>query len=201
MGSVREEKDRLRRVLLQRRRELGDRAEKDRLIARAVSDLPLYRQAEQVLFYVNLKTELSTELLLEEAWRLGKEVYAPRCRPDGSLQFYRVLCREELVPGSFGIFEPDEGRCPPLRDLRTDCLCLVPGVAFDREGNRLGYGKGYYDRFLAGKGLFCLGLCYEELLLLRLPREEHDRRVDLIVTEAGAVPIRKEGNPHERKSS
>lgn len=184
MGSIIDEKSRLRRELLARRKALPNRAEKNAMIARAVSEFPPYREAERLLFYVNLKTEPETEHLLREAWKQGRETYAPKCLPGGRLRFYRVTCREDLHPGSFGILEPKED-CPVLEQTGDRDLCLVPGLAFDREGYRLGYGKGYYDRFLAEHRVSSLGLCYEALVVPRLPREEHDRSIDWVVTEAG----------------
>lgn len=101
------------------------------------------------------------------------------------MAFYRVKSREDLKKGRFGIWEPDPTVCPLLEEP-SGAFCLVPGLAFDRAGYRLGYGKGYYDRFLAAHAVKAVGLCYEELLLSQVPRQPLDQRVGWLVTEAGA---------------
>lgn len=189
-------KEKLRRELLERRSRLEGRREKDLGIFRTVSGLALYRNAARVLFYVSLPGEADTRALLLEALREGREVYAPCCRPGGKMEFYRIRRWKDLRPGHFGVWEPDSGRDPGLRlpeEGLEEAVCLVPGVAFDLRGYRIGYGKGYYDRFLAGKEICCVGLCYRELVLPSLPAEEHDRRVGLLATEKGCIACGPQG--------
>ena len=179
----------LRRELLRKRRQLPGRPEKDRAIFQVITALPQYRQARRLYLYVSTGEEPDTRRLLLAALQAGKEVYAPRCleRP-GEMAFLRITGEEDLAPGKFGIYEPDPRRCPPAPE-GEEGLCLVPGLAFDRSGFRLGYGKGYYDRFLAAHPhLETVGLCYGALLLPRLPAAPHDQRVRLVATEAGAIP-------------
>lgn len=182
-------KDELRREALRKRAALPDREERDRAIFEAVSALPQYRNAQRLLFYVSVGSEPDTRRLLRAALEEGREVYAPFCPPgDGDMRFCRVRALSELRPGRFGIPEPD----PALEREGgwEGALVLTPGAVFDRRGYRLGYGKGYYDRFLAGKELESVGLCYRELVLPRLPAEEHDRRVRLLATEDGIFVCR-----------
>lgn len=189
------DKGALRRELLARRDTLPHREELNRAILESVLALPAYRQARQVLLYLSAGSEPDTWKLLDRALAEGKDVYAPRCLDGkGSMAFYQVMCRDELVPGRFGLWEPGPGARALAEDM-TGALCLVPGLAFDREGFRLGYGKGYYDRFLAGHSVEAAGLCYGELLVPRLPRGPYDRRVSCLVTEAGAVALSKERCP------
>lgn len=196
------EKDRLRRELLARRSAIQDREQKDRAIFEAVSALPLYRKAGRILFYVSTPQEADTRKLLAAALKEKKEVYVPLCLPESRLAFYRIGCMEDLRPGHFGILEPDPSRCKELEfkpgESFEDTLCLVPGVAFDVRGYRLGYGKGYYDRFLAERKIPCVGLCYRELVLPELPAEEYDQRVGLLAAEEGCMVCRLPGP--ERKS-
>ena len=149
LTSPQAEKAALRRELLRKRRQLPGRPEKDRAIFQVITALPQYRQARRLYLYVSTGEEPDTRQLLLAALQAGKEVYAPRCleRP-GEMAFLRVTGEEDLAPGKFGIYEPDPRRCPPAPE-GEEGLCLVPGLAFDRSGFRLGYGKGYYDRFLA----------------------------------------------------
>lgn len=185
------QKEELRRRLLQRRDAIPDREAKDTALFEALSRFPPYCQAEKLLFYVSVGSEAGTRLLLRQAWLENREVYLPRCLPDGELGFYRVRGWEELKTGRFGIPEPDPDRQPrPLPEDLTNAFCLVPGVAFDRRGFRIGYGKGYYDRFLAGKNIVCAGLCRRELVLERLPAEAHDQSVAYLAAEDGVVPCR-----------
>ncbi|MGI6254006.1 MAG: 5-formyltetrahydrofolate cyclo-ligase [Acutalibacter sp.] len=179
-------KSALRKELAARRNALPDRAAKSRAIQDHVRALPGYLRAEKLLLYLSMGSEVDTWGIFQSALSCGKAVYAPRCLDgEGHMAFYRVKSREELKQGRFGLWEPDPTVCAPLTG--TDgALCLVPGLAFDEAGFRLGYGKGYYDRFLANHPVETVGLCYGELLLPQLPREALDRRVSWLVTEAGA---------------
>lgn len=188
-----QEKAALRRELLARRDAVPQREEKSRAVGDGVLALPAYQKARQVLLYLSKGSEVDTWEVFARAVAEGKEVYAPRCLDgEGTMGFFQVTSPQELLQGRFGLWEPDPRRCAPWR-RREGALCLVPGIAFDRQGYRLGYGKGYYDRFLAGFSGTAAGLCFRELALERLPRGPQDRRVDVLVTEAGVLPIGKEG--------
>lgn len=122
-------------------------------------------------------------------WSREKRFGVPYCPPgDGAMFFCRIDSTEELKPGRYGILEPDPKKSLDHTDWQT-ALCLVPGIAFDRLGYRLGYGKGYYDRFLAGKKIVAAGLCYRELVQQELPREPHDQRVQILITEDGSFAV------------
>ena len=188
-----QEKAALRRELLAQRDAVPQREEKSRAVGDGVLALPAYQKARQVLLYLSKGSEVDTWEVFARAVAEGKEVYAPRCLDgEGTMGFFQVTSPQELLQGRFGLWEPDPRRCAPWR-WREGALCLVPGIAFDRQGYRLGYGKGYYDRFLAGFSGTAAGLCFRELALERLPRGPQDRRVDVLVTEAGVLPIGKEG--------
>ena len=188
-----QEKAALRRELLARRDAVPQREEKSRAVGDGVLALPAYQKARQVLLYLSKGSEVDTWKVFARALAEGKEVYAPRCLDgEGTMGFFQVTSPQELLQGRFGLWEPDPRSCAPWR-RREGALCLVPGIAFDRQGYRLGYGKGYYDRFLASFSGTAAGLCFRELALERLPRGPQDRRVDVLVTEAGVLPIGKEG--------
>ncbi|HJB96998.1 MAG TPA: 5-formyltetrahydrofolate cyclo-ligase [Candidatus Acutalibacter pullicola] len=188
-----QEKAALRRELLAQRDAVPQREEKSRAVGDGVLALPAYQKARQVLLYLSKGSEVDTWEVFARAVAEGKEVYAPRCLDgEGTMGFFQVTSPQELLQGRFGLWEPDPRRCAPWR-RREGALCLVPGIAFDRQGYRLGYGKGYYDRFLAVFSGTAAGLCFRELALERLPRGPQDRRVDVLVTEAGVLPIGKEG--------
>ena len=188
-----EKKAPLRRELLARRDALPGREERSRAIQRQVLALPEYRRARRLLLYLSQGSEVDTWPLLDCALAQGRAVYAPRCLDgQGNMAFYRVFSREDLAPGRFGLWEPLQERCPLLTEWEG-ALCLVPGIAFDREGFRLGYGKGYYDCFLAAQPVRTVGLCFEALAFERLPRDGFDRPVGRLVTEAGDARPGKEG--------
>ena len=192
------EKEALRRALRQRRDALPDRAGKSLAIRRAVEALPLFREARQLLCYVSVGSEPDTRPLLREALAQGREVYAPVCLPGRRLAFYRVARWEDLRPAAFGLLEPDPGAAPRWSPKGT-AVCLVPGLAFDRRGFRLGYGGGYYDRFLEEWPLPTVGLCFEESLLPALPAEAHDRPVGAVATQRGVFPSEEADLERERR--
>lgn len=185
MGAV-IEKAQLRRIFLEQRKNLSNREQKNRKILEAVLSFPLYRSAETVLLYLSTPQEVDTHQLLEAALGEGKKVFAPVSSADGTMEFHQVFRLKDLRPGRFGILEPP-GSAPVFsaqaQNLNGKALCFVPGAAFDRRGHRLGYGKGYYDRFLSKTPVISMGICYEELVLPRLPAEEFDQPVDFLTTE------------------
>lgn len=195
MGGITGEKAALRKELLARRNSLPDREEKSRAIRRAVLALEAWGAADAILLYLSAGSEPDTWDLLDQAWKQGKAVCAPRCLDgQGRMAFYRMPSPEALVPGRFGLWEPDPARCAPVGEISRG-LCLVPGIAFDRAGYRLGYGKGYYDRFLAAHPVETVGLCFGELVLPSLPRELTDRPVGRLVTEAGEQAASQDRRP------
>lgn len=193
--TLREEKQALRRELLALRRGLPGREEKDAAICRQVTALEEWRQAARVLFYLSTPEEADTWALVRLALQEGKEAFAPVCGPaDGQMAFFRFDSLSQLHRGRWGIWEPAGGPRAPVHDGRR-AICLAPGIAFDREGRRLGYGKGYYDRFFAAGRyhIKTVGLCYQALFRDSLPGEEHDQRVGLVATEAGVFPCARKG--------
>lgn len=191
------EKAALRRALLAKRERLSHREAKSREIRRQVLELPQVHRAKALLLYLSMGSEVDTWGIFEQALAAGKEVFAPRCLDkQGHMAFHRVDSREDLVAGAFGLLEPDPARCP-LWQGESGALCLVPGLAFDEEGFRLGYGKGYYDRFLTSHPVETVGLCFGDLVVPRLPHSPLDRRVSALVTEAGVLAF-PQGSAQER---
>ena len=111
----------------------------------------------------------------------------PRVRPDHTLDHHAVRGPDELTPGPFGIAEPRPS-CPTVAPAALDVI-LVPGVAFDRAGGRLGYGGGFYDRFLAACTGPRLGLAFALQLVACVPREAHDLPLAVLVTEAEVIRV------------
>ena len=143
--------------------------------------LPELAAAATLALYSPILNEVFTEEIFHQARAQGKRVVYPRVQGAG-LEFFEVNSAAELRVGNFGILEPQGTQSWPLAMID---LLLVPGVAFDQSGHRLGYGKGYYDRLLPDRPAGCrlVGLCFEFQLLSTLPAEGHDVRMDLLVTE------------------
>jgi 5-formyltetrahydrofolate cyclo-ligase len=146
-----------------------------------------HHPATPILGYAPTGSEPDIFPFLEAALCAGQAVALPKCGPAaGEMCFYYVDDLRQLHPGAFGIREPAAARPVPARELAA-ALCLVPGLAFDEVGHRLGYGKGYYDRFLRDEPAKSLGICFSLLLQPRLPAAAHDRCVSVVLTEEGAA--------------
>ena len=154
----------------------------DRILA-----LNEWRSAQSVLAYCSFGSELQTEPFLRAILDSGKRLLLPRVnRNEKTLDIYAVEHIEtDLVAGEWGIREPHSRSCIPHGGAAID-FALVPGVAFDRRGGRIGYGRGYYDRLLASCiPAHAVAGAFEAQMVDLVPMEPHDMRVDLLVTEAG----------------
>ncbi len=163
--------------------------DKDMLISARVLADERVRNAQTVLLFASFCSEPDTWDIGEKLLIQGKTVAFPKCQTAGHMTFHTVDDISRLrggEPGKYDICEPDESL--PCPDLSSDTVCIVPGLAFTLNGGRLGYGGGYYDRFLsAHKDIYTIALAYEELIAPQLPLEEHDLRVDQIITEERTV--------------
>jgi 5-formyltetrahydrofolate cyclo-ligase len=146
-------------------------------ILKRVEALPLFQESSVVAAYWSLPDEVATRHFVER-WCGRKTMLLPVMRPDGGLELrpFRPGCT--MTEAAFRISEP-EGEAFPPGEVE---LILVPGVAFDRSGNRLGRGKGYYDRLLAGMSAFKIGLCFDFQRFDALPADPHDVPMDLILS-------------------
>jgi 5-formyltetrahydrofolate cyclo-ligase len=159
-------------------------------ILAAVGGLEAWHGARRVLSYASFGSEPDTAALNQAVLSRDRALLLPRIdRATRSLTLHRVAdLAAALTPGTWGILEPDPGRCPVVEPATVD-LVVVPGVAFDVTGSRLGYGGGYYDRLLAevSAGAARIALAFELQVVDRVPAGPDDRRVDLIVTERRTV--------------
>ena len=172
----------LRKELIRKRQCVADRTRKDCAIVGNVLSLSEYREASTVLCYLSLRDEVQTEALIRAAWNDGKSVAVPCCTDDTSMVFYLIEDFDSLLTGTFGVREPDPSVHKKLTDFYGS-LCIVPGLAFTKTGCRIGYGKGYYDKFLQNYAFHSVGLCYNSLILEELPIELHDISMDIVVTD------------------
>lgn len=145
------------------------------------TELEVYQKTSILLAYVDAKREVETRLLMEQAWKDGKKVAAPRCDDDGIMYYYYLNSLDDLEPGSFGIMEPKQ-ECQLCET--EEGLLLMPGVAFDTACHRVGYGGGFYDRYLEKHpGLVHIALAFEFQVFDAVPFEAHDILPEMIVTE------------------
>lgn len=155
----------------------------DRRICSRFFGLREYAGAELICTYVSKPIEVDTAAIIARVLADGKRVAVPRCLPETlGMQFYEISSMDDLEPGCYSVLEPVLERCRPVR-FSGKAICIVPGLCFDSCGYRLGYGKGYYDRFLAGFSGLTVGLCYSRCMRWNLPHGYYDRPVDVLVTE------------------
>lgn len=146
--------------------------------AALLSKSDFYRRAQKICCYNSAFGEVDTKAIISDAISHKKKVCVPISHEDGTLSL-------SLTDGAFkkGLFDIDEPKNPVFVDFSYPDLIIVPGLAFDKKGGRIGFGKGYYDRFLASAQGLKVGLCYSFQLLSSLPTEEHDVHLDALVTE------------------
>ena len=185
MNSINMQKKELRTAFMQQRRAISFafRREADRAIAEAVLKHPAYAAAKQVFAYVSMPHEVGTRALLEAVLQDGKALGLPVCTPETcTMQFYRLDALSELCAGAYRIPVPPAS-ADRLLTPSADTLMIVPMLAFDAEGYRLGAGGGYYDRFLAAHTVQAVGICYADCRMTQLPHDNYDRKLMCCVTE------------------
>ncbi|MBR3570854.1 MAG: 5-formyltetrahydrofolate cyclo-ligase [Oscillibacter sp.] len=183
--TIAEEKRALRKKLRAMEKSLSPdyRERSERAVVAALSSMEAYRNAESVCCFVGTGAEIDTRPFLQDALSSGKRLCVPLCAGRGVMQMRRVRSLDDLSPGAAGIPEPppDAETAPPSA---IDFL-VVPCLACDRRGNRLGRGGGYYDRFLPEYGGAAVLICREALLQDSVPTETFDLRVPLVLSERG----------------
>ncbi len=159
---------------------------KSEQIAAAVKTIPEYANAKTILFYVSAKpNEVDTHSLIREALSGNIRVLVPSTDFDrNELIISEIKDMRELAPARYGLLEPRRDSLAPTGPGEADII-IVPGVAFDRHCRRIGFGGGYYDRLLADSKATTIALSYEGQMVERVPVDENDIPVDIIVTESG----------------
>ncbi len=186
--NIKAEKDRLRAYFKEKRKALGEKEKKalDGAITARVLQSAAFRYASILLAYAPKGEEVDVLPICEAALKKGKRLAFPRCFGEGDMSFHFVSSLSELSFGKYGILEPPSGA--PVFSAFPATLCLVPGLSFDRFGYRLGYGKGYYDRFLTHFEGTALGIVYTDFIYESLPNGSFDFSVSALVSESGIFP-------------
>ncbi|MBF0909774.1 MAG: 5-formyltetrahydrofolate cyclo-ligase [Atopobium sp.] len=181
------EKQRLREERLAAREALSEqeRSVLDKRITQKLLVTSEYSEATTVLTYVSVSSEVSTRMFIECALRDGKTVAVPRCLPGHCLEFVAIASVEQLVAAPFNLLEPAKELPALTEDQKNNSICIVPALLVDAKGYRLGYGAGFYDRFLSTYPGKKICLAYQQSLSrTTLPHTAFDVAVDVVITES-----------------
>lgn len=190
-------KSKIRKGVLKKRITLTEKEiiEKSLLIKEKLFNLEEFKKAGLIMFYSSFKNEVETGEMIEEAIALGKKIALPKTsRQDGIKPYLIFNLKKDLVPGLFGIPEPKAEAKREVNPEEID-MVIVPGIAFDRYGHRIGFGQGFYDCFLRSisprigtlegqSRPFCVGLGFDFQIVDAIPADIYDERVDMVITES-----------------
>ena len=180
---LREERLAAREVLSEQERSVLDDRITQKLLATSE-----YAEATTVLTYVSVSSEVSTRMFIECALRDGKTVAVPRCLPGHCLEFVAIASLEQLVAAPFNLLEPAIELPALTEDQKNNSICIVPALLVDTKGYRLGYGAGFYDRFLSTYPGKKICLAYQQnLSRTMLPHTAFDVAVDVVITESDVL--------------
>ena len=188
MNTIKKDKDEIRARYKEKRDTMDPslRASRDKSICKTAVNLASFRHAKYVLMYAPIDGEIDVNPIALEALSKGKKVAFPRCnRENHTMKYHIVSSLEELVEDSYGILEPSESA--PVFDpkLSVESICFVPGLCYDKKGYRLGYGKGFYDRYLSAFKGCIIGVVYSDFILPSVPKGRFDISLGVLLTEKG----------------
>lgn len=196
MTPIKREKDAIRAKCAERRDAMADSEHKefDSKIIQTATNLVSFRHADIILLYAPIKSEIDVMPIFQLAKEKGKRVAFPKCnKEERTMQFHFVDSVEEMAPCAYGIREPnEENEVYDPEATQGSALCFVPGLAFDTYGYRLGYGKGYYDKFMHKFKGSCIGVAYTHQILPSLPKGRYDKHCDVLITEKGIKTLKQE---------
>ena len=165
------------------RANIPDRQSREKEILKRLFSSEAYLSCKILFLYAGFNSEVSTDEIFYRAISDGKTVAYPVCDDaDGKMTFYSVKSKSQLKSGMYGIKEPDKSYTEIITPSEHS-LIIVPALCFDLKGNRLGYGKGYYDRYLELYPCKSVGLAFEECVIESLPTEEFDKMIDILITD------------------
>lgn len=178
-------KKQLRKDMLKLRSSLNPEyiLDTDRAIVDNIINSQVYQDSKVIFCFMSMEGEINTRPLIEDALEKGKTVCVPKVISKGKMEAFQIHSFDEFELSSFGIQEPKQGS--PLIDPNQIDLGIIPNIVVSKDGYRLGYGGGFYDRYLLRSSMVRLAVCREQLLQDQLPVEPHDQRIDAIATELG----------------
>ena len=187
---IRLKKKEARQLLREKRDAISkeDKARLDTALNAAIIACATFRFSDTLLVYYPKGSECDVLPTVKEALMRGKRVAFPRCEDKGVMTFHEICSLDELSRGRFGIPEPSINA--PVCTATQASLCLVPGLSFDTAGYRMGYGGGYYDRFLANYEGAAAGICYSSLVTDKVPTGRFDKKVSFLITDAGVKTVK-----------
>jgi 5-formyltetrahydrofolate cyclo-ligase len=184
-----ENKKKIRKDILSLRNALPrtELAAMSRRICRSFIHLPMLSDCSSVMIFLSFGSEINTDDIIRWLWQQKKKVFVPLCKPETrEMDIIPITTFADVEPGYFGIREPKRELRTPVAKAEID-LIAVPAVAFDRSGYRVGYGGGYYDRFMTGLNVPKIGLAFSCQLIPEVPVDKYDQAVQGIVTEQGYI--------------
>ena len=198
---IKKQKDDIREEYKERRQNMTaeEKFRRDSALCAAAEGLVSFRYAEYVLLYAATPDEIDVYDIARAAFEKGKKVCFPRCdKKTHTMKYHIVSSLDELKPDAYDILEPAEDA--PVYDPSDPggAVCFVPGLVYDRAGYRLGYGKGFYDRYLSAFSGCTIGVVYSDYILPEVPRGRFDVSVDILLTEKGVKvtkDAKKSGKP------
>ena len=174
-------KDGIRKEYILKRKHIINKEEKSLIIQHKVLEMDVFQSAKVVALYKSMKDEVDTSLLIDTCLKMGKIVCLPKV--DGNhLCFYQIGSDEKYVKSIFQVEEP-LGEDKYLLDSKDIDVIVVPGVVFDNLGHRMGFGRGYYDRYLEGNTMYKIGVCFREQIVNHVIVDLHDVDMDIVVTD------------------
>lgn len=185
-NNLKNEKSSLRRLIIEKRKKLlpGDKRAWDEKICENLFSFFDFSKAGCVLCYNSLSQEVDTKEIARKLLEKGVRLYFPKTLDGGRMEFFEVKKDSKLEKGFMGVLEPDS---TTERFEGEDAICIVPGLCFGKKGERLGYGAGYYDRYLDGKTMKKIALAYDCFISDEVPCSLHDIRMDYIITQNGVT--------------
>ena len=190
--NIKEVKEGIRSEYKEKRKQIdpAKKAVMDEMICKRFLSLSSYRFADTVLLYAPLKYEIDTYPIAIDALSKGKKVAFPRCIEGNEMVYHYVSSLDQLASGKYSIMEPTTD-LPLYTQGEDHCVCVLPAIVYDKRGYRLGYGKGYYDRFLSKFTGVKAGLIYNDFLVNEIPNGRFDLPSDIVITEKRVITFAK----------
>lgn len=186
-------KDELRRILAEERRNISDPLHRkfSAKIAERLVSLEAFRNADTILCYASKRYETATDRIFKYCFKCGKSIAAPVCI--GKHMIFRIVrSKDDFEPGRFSVYEPKISCAPAV--ITAETVCITPALCYDKNGFRIGYGGGYYDRFFSENECIRIGVCYEQFIR-DFVHDENDESVDAIISQDSVRIIKSDRSP------